>query len=81
MAFGSFVGGSPVNNSCDNAAALTNRWLIAGVIAATTAADAFSLTAGFTSRGGTRVSAPLLKSGASGGSLPVNKEYSVAPSE
>ena len=54
-------------------AALPSRWLMLGVIAATIAADVAALTVGFTTRGGVSISAPLAKSGPSGGICAVSK--------
>lgn len=66
------AGGDLTASNCSNPAALLIRWLIEGAIAAMMAAEVLSLRAGLAWRGGRRVSMPLTKSGASGGTNPVS---------
>ncbi len=66
-------GATPPANNRSNAPASPTRWPMLKLIAATTARDVSSLTAGLSARGGSNTSAPLLRSGASGGVWPVSR--------
>jgi hypothetical protein len=64
---GAAGGVARTGNNRSKLAVSASRWLMLKLIAAKTARDVSSRTAGLIVRGGVNTSAPLLRSGASGG--------------